>query len=139
MGEQSRQSGRLTKSEQMATVRSENTAPELRLRRELWHRGLRYRIHYDLPGTPDIAFPGQQIAVFVDGCFWHGCEKCYSAPETNAEFWRKKLERNQARDTRVDRDLRDEGWAVLRIWEHEVMGGLKDAADRVEQAVEEQK
>ena len=139
MADESRGETGLSKSEQMARVRSKDTGPELKLRRELWSRGLRYRVHFDMPGTPDIAFPGQELAVFVDGCFWHGCEECYTAPERNAGFWRFKLERNQARDRKVDEELREEGWRVLRIWEHQVVGNLDAAADAVEQAVEDQR
>ncbi len=99
------------------------------LRRALWARGYRYRTHAALPGSPDIAFLGVCVAVFVDGCFWHGCPEHYTAPVANAEFWRTKLERNVARDRRVDAELADAGWTVVRLWEHEVVRSL-DAAVR---------
>src|ERR1043166_2278956 len=99
-----RKKGKLTKSEQMARVRNKNTAPETMLRKALWSHGLRYRLRPKLPGTPDLAFPGAKVAVFVDGCFWHGCQVHYTKPVRNAEFWNKKLEVNLARDRRADEE-----------------------------------
>ena len=77
-----------------------------------------WRRHVRLPGKPDFAFTKQMLAVFVDGCFWHGCPKCYTRPKTNQEFWDKKRQENTARDSRVTRELRERGWKVVRIWEH---------------------
>jgi DNA mismatch endonuclease (patch repair protein) len=71
-----------------------------------------------LEGKPDFVFPKQRLAVFVDGCFWHGCPKHATWPKNNAAFWRKKIEGNKARDRKVNRLLRAKGWRVLRIWEH---------------------
>ncbi len=76
-----------------------------------------WRRHLALPGKPDFAFPKQKVAVFVDGCFWHGCPKCYTRPKTNRKFWDKKREDNMARDRRVNRQLRRQGWEVIRIWQ----------------------
>lgn len=126
---------KLTKSEQMARVRSKDTAPEMTLRRALWKRGLRYRVHEDLPGTPDIAFVGPKVAVFCDGCFWHGCPRCYSHPVRNSEFWEKKLRRNRERDKRVDQQLKGLGWDVIRVWEHELAEDLDAVAARIEEHV----
>ncbi len=77
-----------------------------------------WRRHLPLPGKPDFAFPKQKVAVFVDGCFWHGCLKCYTRPKTNRAFWDRKRETNMARDKRVTRQLRRQGWKVIRIWQH---------------------
>ena len=77
-----------------------------------------WRRHLPLPGKPDFAFPKQKVAVFVDGCFWHGCPKCYTRPKTNRKFWDKKREDNMARDRRVNRQLRRQGCKVIRIWQH---------------------
>jgi len=77
-----------------------------------------WRRHLPLPGKPDFAFPKQKVAVFVDGCFWHGCPKCYTRPKTNRKFWDKKRSDNMARDRRVNRQLRRQGWKVIRIWQH---------------------
>lgn len=130
-----RGTGPLTRSEAMARVRSKNTAAELTLRRALWEKGLRYRVHAKLPGTPDLVFPGPRVAVFVDGCFWHGCKLHYTAPRANREFWAAKLARNISRDARVDLELAGLGWTVLRIWEHEVERDCAGVVGRIDQAV----
>jgi len=72
-----------------------------------------------LVGSPDIVFPGPKVAVFVDGCFWHGCPEHYRTPAENTEFWVRKLQVNRERDERVDEELRTAGWAIERVWEHE--------------------
>ena len=77
-----------------------------------------WRRHQPVPGSPDFVFPRQRLAVFVDGCFWHGCPRHLRLPATNTEYWNSKVERNRARDRRVDATLRRSGWTVLRIWEH---------------------
>ena len=122
---------KLTKSEQMARVRSKNTGPELLLRRALWRCGLRYRLGVAVPGSPDLAFRKAKVAVFVDGCFWHACPKHYRAPIRNAAFWRRKIERNIARDRRIDLALAELGWSVVRIWEHDLKGDISSAVQRV--------
>lgn len=109
-----------SKSEQMARVRSKDTGLEILLRKTLWSQGFRYRVHPNLPGTPDLAFQRCKIAVFVDGCFWHGCPMHYTKPVRNAEFWQDKLDRNVSRDRRVDETLKALGWSVIRVWEHEL-------------------
>jgi len=124
----------MSRSETMARVRSRDTSPELALRRALWSAGLRYRLHRDLPGTPDLAFVRARLAVFVDGCFWHGCPRHYSAPATRSEFWAKKLRGNVDRDRRVEADLAVMGWKSVRIWEHEVRH-LDEAVDRIRRAL----
>lgn len=104
----------------MSRVRGSDTRPELALRRALWREGLRYRLRLDLPGSPDLAFPNRRLALFVDGCFWHGCPLHYSAPTTRAEFWAVKLRDNVLRDQRVDALLADLSWSPLRAWQHEL-------------------
>lgn len=107
----------------MVANRRVNTGPELRLRRRLHAAGLRYRIDAPLPfdrrRRADVVFPRQRIAVFVDGCFWHGCPEHYVAPKANSAFWRQKVEANRARDLDTDLRLKQLGWVVLRVWEHE--------------------
>ena len=107
----------------MASTRQKDTAPELRLRRELYRQGLRYRVGHVVLKKPrrvaDIAFPGRKIAIFVDGCFWHGCPEHASWPRQNARFWREKIERNRWRDSDTNERLRALGWRVVRVWEHE--------------------
>lgn len=112
-----------------------DTRPELALRRELHKRGLRYRVQLRVPAnrrrTIDIAFTRARLAVFVDGCFWHGCPKHGMSPATNSDWWTWKLARNKARDEDTTRLLTNEGWSVLRFWEHD---SVAEAADSVETA-----
>jgi DNA mismatch endonuclease (patch repair protein) len=118
-------------SQQMSRMPRRDTGPELLLRRELHARGLRFRVRSSLPGRPDIVFTRARIAVFVDGCFWHGCSEHGSLPKNNREWWREKLETNVRRDRVKDEALRALGWQVLHFWEHDRAGG---AADRIEEA-----
>jgi DNA mismatch endonuclease (patch repair protein) len=90
-----------------------------------------WRRHLPLPGKPDFAFPKQKVAVFVDGCFWHGCPKCYTRPKTNRAFWDKKLEDNMARDKRVTRQLSRQGWKVIRIWQHSLRKSPQTCLNRI--------
>lgn len=110
-------------SRRMAKVRQKGTEAEIKLRRELYRSGLRYRIDYLVLRRPrrvaDVAFPKLRIAVFVDGCFWHGCPEHATWPKRNADFWRQKIETNRARDADTDARLHAIDWMVLRIWEHE--------------------
>lgn len=73
-----------------------------------------------LAGKPDFVFSTQRVAVFVDGCFWHGCPTCKRVPSSNVDYWGRKIERNQTRDAAVDANLKESGWIVLRVWEHEL-------------------
>ena len=106
----------------MSKIRSRgNRSTELRMVHLLRLGSIKgWRRHARLPGTPDFVFPRARVALFVDGCFWHGCPEHYVAPAINAEFWRAKLERNVARDRAADRALSAMGWKVLRFWEHEL-------------------
>jgi DNA mismatch endonuclease, patch repair protein len=99
------------------------TRPELALRSALHRAGLRFRKNYRIRTVggsvrPDIVFPGKRVAVFVDGCFWHGCPTHGNQPVTNAFYWAAKLERNRRRDIYVNTALRADGWQVVRLWEH---------------------
>ena len=116
-------------SQQMSRMPRQNTKPELLLRRELYARGLRFRIHASLPGHPDLAFTRAKIAVFVDGCFWHGCPEHGTLPKNNREWWRTKIDGNIRRDRTKDEALAVLGWDVVHAWEHE---SPKSAANRVE-------
>lgn len=112
----------LSKSEQMSRVRSRDTQPELRVRRLLSRLGVRYRLHRrDLPGRPDLYVGRLRLAIFVNGCFWHGhdCPRGRQ-PKTNVRFWREKIARNVARDDRVAQRLEDMGVSILVLWTCEV-------------------
>jgi DNA mismatch endonuclease (patch repair protein) len=119
----------------MSTLARRDTKPELELRRELHRRGLRYRAQVKVPGnnrrTIDIAFTRVRLAVYVDGCFWHGCPEHHVPPQTNSDWWTWKIGRNQARDADTDRQLGAAGWSVLRLWEHVP---ATEAAVQVEEA-----
>ena len=100
-------------------VRS-NTKPELRLRRLLREAGYPgYRLHWkQAPGTPDIAYPGRKVAIFMNGCFWHRCPHCTPpTPQSHSDFWEAKFERNQERDERKVRQIQAAGWSVITVWE----------------------
>ena len=128
-----------TRSYNMSRIRSRDTVPELELRRALWSRGLRgYRLHVRMKGRPDIVFTRRKVAVFVDGCFWHGCRRCRrSAPSTNSEYWLQKIKRNRNRDVSTTRRLRRAGWVVLRFWEHEIERDVLSCAVKVHRRIEE--
>ena len=111
---------KLTRSETMARVRSNDTTPELMMRRGLHAAGLRFRLHRaDLPGCPDIVFPSRKAALFVHGCFWHSHTGCPRArvPATRHEYWIPKLRRNVERDHAAMEALRAAGWFVVVVWE----------------------
>lgn len=108
---------------QMQLQRQKDTVPELKLRRALHARGFRFRVNYPplagLRRRADIAFTRQRVAVFVDGCFWHGCTRHKSIPKYNRDWWKKKIEANQRRDRDTEERLRKAGWSAIRVWEHE--------------------
>ena len=112
-----------------------DTKPEQAVRSYVHRRGLRFKKHVRLPGSrcsADLLFSRAQVAVFIDGCFWHGCPEHGRQPVSNATYWRDKIARNQERDRRVTRDLQLAGWRVIRAWEHE---DPEHVADRVEAAI----
>lgn len=127
-------------SRRMASVRQKGTQAEINLRRLLHARGLRYRLHVPLLKKPrrsaDIVFPRARVAVFVDGCFWHGCPEHVSWPKSNADFWREKIETNRSRDADTDQRLNALGWKTVRIWEHE---DASDAANRIAELIDASK
>jgi DNA mismatch endonuclease (patch repair protein) len=112
-------------SHRMSQLARRNTQPELLVRRALHAAGLRYRVHLPVPGnarrTIDVAFTRLHIAVFIDGCFWHGCTIHGVEPRSNSEWWRWKLERNRTRDASTNDILTQAGWLVARYWEHQTM------------------
>lgn len=108
-----------------------DTHPEVAVRAALFRRGLRFRKQLPVPGMPrrtiDIAFTRARVAVFVDGCFWHGCPDHGVAPKNNAAWWADKLALNQLRDRNTDDHLERLGWLVIRVWEHQDAGEVADA------------
>lgn len=123
----------------MGRVRNRDTDLELRVRSALHERGFRYRKHVDsLPGTPDVVFPRERVAVFVDGDFWHG----YRFPGWEGSvspFWQEKISKNRARDRRNFGRLRQMGWKVVRLWQHQIEDDLEGCVRRVASSVEAQR
>ncbi len=124
----------LTRSEQMACIRSKDTKPELLLRNILWHRGYRYRKNYKkVYGTPDIVFVKKKIAIFCDSEFWHGKDYLNGkVPKTNQDYWVNKFEQNIERDKRVNTTLKEGGWLVLRFWEKDIYNNLDAIVKSIE-------
>jgi len=120
----------------MQSARQRDTKPELMLRSALHRRGLRFFV--DRAPSPtvrrraDVVFPRLRIAVYIDGCFWHGCPLHGTWPKANADWWREKIARNRERDRDTNRQLADANWTVVRVWEHE---STDEAAERIENAV----
>jgi DNA mismatch endonuclease, patch repair protein len=110
-------------SRRMSQQKSAGTGPELALRRELHRLGLRYRLHIaPVPGLrrqADLVFPSQRVAVFVDGCFWHGCPNHGNCPKRHTDYWSRKIARNRARDRDTTARFEAAGWRVVRVWEHD--------------------
>ncbi|WP_157413079.1 very short patch repair endonuclease [Aeromicrobium sp. Root236] len=121
----------------MSKLARRDTAPELALRSTLHAAGLRYRVQLPVPGNRrrriDVAFTRAKVAVFVDGCFWHGCPLHGTRPATNSEWWDWKIKRNRDRDVDTNRLLAEHGWEVVRVWEHEPP---IEAAERIWRVVE---
>jgi len=115
----------------MSRIKGKDTRPEMKVRSALHKKGLRFRKHVkDLPGKPDIVFPKDKVAVFIDGDFWHG----YRFPaweDKVSDFWKKKITGNRKRDARNHRKLRSKGWKVIRLWQHEVERDFGACIDRI--------
>src|SRR5205823_13466945 len=112
------------RSHNMASIRSKgNASTERALLTVLRKAGISgWRRHVKLPGRPDFVFAKKRLAIFVDGCFWHGCPRCYQLPEDNRPYWQKKVLSNRLRDRRNAQRLRARGWKVVRVWEHALRG-----------------
>ena len=107
----------------MSAVKGKDTKPEMIVRKYLFSKGLRFRLHVrSLPGNPDIVLPKYKTVVFINGCFWHGHEGCkyYRLPKSNVEFWESKITNNKNRDVLNETKLKELGWRVIRIWECEI-------------------
>jgi DNA mismatch endonuclease (patch repair protein) len=108
-----------TRSFNMSRIRGKNTKPEMLVRKYLFSRGLRFRIHVQLPGRPDVVLPRYRIALFVHGCFWHGHEGCkyFVVPKTRQDWWLQKINGNCANDVKNMQALGEQGWQVIVVWE----------------------
>jgi DNA mismatch endonuclease, patch repair protein len=120
----------------MRATKRRDTRPEQRLRSLLHRRGLRFRVDHPIKTLAgrkrrtDIAFTRQKLAIFIDGCFWHQCPDHCRVPERNRDYWEEKLGSNAERDRLVDRELRETGWTVLRLWEHDSAETMAAAVER---------
>uniref|UniRef100_UPI004028D285 very short patch repair endonuclease n=1 Tax=Candidatus Cryptobacteroides bacterium TaxID=3085639 RepID=UPI004028D285 len=127
----------------MASIHSEDTRPEQAVRRELWHRGYRFRkCVRTLPGTPDIVLPKYRTCIFVNGCFWHGHKGCskFVMPKTRTEFWVNKIARNQERDLVNIQRLESIGWSAITVWECELgKSSIENTMEKIESMLEENK
>ncbi len=126
----------------MKQVKNKDSKIEIMLRKELWHRGLRYQKNVtSILGKPDIVFKGPKVAVFCDSEFWHGYEwdKKKAEIKSNQEFWYKKIERNMQRDIEVTEGLENAGWVVLRFWGNDIKKQVTICADKIEAVVRERR
>ncbi len=142
MGKHKRSEGMTARSYNMSMIKGKDTKPEVLLRKELWHRGLRYRKNYlSVYGKPDIVFLRKMIAVFVDGDFWHGYEfeKLQERVKSNKQYWTEKIKHNRERDMDVTLMLIEQGWTVLRFWDFEIKNDLEGCADKIERTVRSKK
>lgn len=115
----------------MSSIHSKDTKPEVLVRKFLWNRGFRYRLNNPrLPGHPDIVLRKYRTCVFVNGCFWHGHDGCkyFRLPKTNTEFWKKKIERNKERDKEEQVKLAQMGWHCITVWECELKADKREKA-----------
>lgn len=108
------------RSKRMSLIRSKWTNQEKWFHNYLKGHKINHKMHPRLKGAPDLILKDKKLAIFLHGCFWHGCKKCYRAPRTNKKFWKEKLERNISRDKQDQRQLKKQGWKVMIIWEHEI-------------------
>jgi DNA mismatch endonuclease (patch repair protein) len=125
-------------SKVMSSNKGKNTKPELFFRKTLWHNNIRgYRLHLKkVHGTPDISFPGDKIAIFINGCFWHRCPYCQlQLPKSNKEFWKKKFDGNIKRDKRKFDLLEKEEWKVIVIWECQLKNDLQNYVEMLKSLI----
>ena len=108
------------RSKTMSRIRSRWTSQEIAIHETLGSIGVVHEMHPKIPGNPDLVVPGQQLAVYLHGCFWHKCPKCFRVPKTNQDYWMPKLDKNVRRDAENLIKLRESGWSVVVLWEHEI-------------------
>lgn len=120
------------RSDIMSRVRSKETGIEIKLGKELWKAGYRYRKNVSgYFGKPDILLKKYKTVIFMDSCFWHGCKKHGSMPQTRKKFWKEKIERNKERDKEVNRHYKKMSWRVIRVWEHDINKNLQKTAGKI--------
>ena len=128
-----------TRSRIMSKIRATNTKPEIKIRKILYKSGHKgYRLNYKkAPGKPDICYVGKKVAIFIDGCFWHGCPKCYKKPASNKKYWDEKIKTNKKRDRKVNSALKKGNWTILRFWECEVNKETENIFTKLEKVLKD--
>jgi DNA mismatch endonuclease, patch repair protein len=128
------------RSRTMRAVKGKNTTLEMKFRQALWSAGVRgWRLHINsLPGKPDLVFSAARVVVFIDSCFWHGCPAHLRMPSSNLNYWEAKIARNRKRDKVVTKELKTQGWTVLRFWEHNIRENLEKCVFKVNRIVTKQ-
>ena len=129
-------------SKVMSANKAKNTKPEIALRKALWSEGYKgYRLNWkNVPGRPDIAYPGKKIAIFVNGCYWHRCPKCdLPLPKTNTIFWKEKFEKNVKRDKKKNDELLSLNWIVLVFWECDIKSDISNSIQKIKKVLYAQK
>lgn len=120
----------------MSQIRGRNTTCEMAFRKYAWSKGVRgYRISSKVSGRPDMHFPAKKLAVFIDGCFWHKCPRCFVKPRNNKVIWEKKISSNVHRDRKINKILRENGIGVLRLWEHEIKDSMPKCYKKLRRAL----
>lgn len=120
------------RSNNMRAIRGKDTKMEIKVRHALWQKGYRFRKNdRTLYGSPDISIKKYKLVVFLDSCFWHGCPVHFKLPKINSDFWEQKIKRNTERDAEVTRHYVEEGWTILRFWEHEVKDNINEVVDNI--------
>jgi len=118
----------------MSRIKSKNTSLEVEFRKLLWKNGLgRYRIHYNLPGKPDIVYVSKKIVIFLDGDFWHGYNWKKLGKVPPRKYWQKKIQKNIDRAKKYNKLLKKDGWKVIRIWEHEVKRNAEKCINKIKE------
>ena len=128
----------LSISRVMSANKAKNTKPEITLRKALWREGQKgYRVNWkNIPGRPDIAYPGKKIAIFVNGCYWHRCPKCdLPLPKNNKDFWKEKFDKNVKRDKKKNDELLSLDWTVLVFWECDIMSNISSLVQKVKKTI----
>ena len=124
------------RSYNMSRIRCKWTKQEKIFHNWLKGKKIKHKMHPEIEGKPDILIKDLNILIFLDGCFWHKCPRCFQEPEINKNFWLTKIEKNVKRDGEVTNKLKKEGWKVMRIWEHEVKKDLQGCLKSIESAVD---
>lgn len=116
----------------MRAVKGKETSLEQQLRINLWYQGIRYRKNsVKLFGKPDISIKKKKVVIFVDSCFWHGCDKHLRLPKSNRDYWLKKIEKNKIRDIEVNEYYKTQNWKIVRVWEHEIKFDIGKSLNKI--------